>query len=90
MSCELVPAEVFVVKAANGDPLLLFGEIEGAAVLWPLAALPRHPIEFARWSKRNVHRWKGRTLQLQHPMCATTRKWVRWLGGTFQGNEVTV
>lgn len=80
MQVTAVRAEVFVVKAGNGDPLLLFGEIEDTAVLWPLAALPQHALAFARWSKRNVSRWRGKRVLLQHPMCARTRRWCEWLG----------
>lgn len=86
MDVTAVPAEVYVVMAGNGDPLLLYGEIEGTTVIWPLACLPHHALAFARWSRRNVSRWRGKRILLQHPMCERTRRWCEWLGCVITQN----
>lgn len=81
MDLESVPAELYTLRAANGDPLLLYGEdAAGNAFLWPTPHIEQHRIAFARWTYRNVRRWRGKRLILQHPMCERTRRWAEWLG----------
>jgi hypothetical protein len=80
-----VPCRLYTLTASNGDPLLLFGEDDnGNVMLWPMTPITSHPIEFARWSRRYVQHWRGKTIRLQHPLCEQTLKWAQWLGVTFQ------
>lgn len=80
MNCTTVPSSLEVLRAPNGDPLLMFGEAGGDFFLWPTTHIRRHRIAFARWSRRNVHRFRGRRLVMQHPMCESVRRWAEWLG----------
>lgn len=86
-----VRCRLYTLHADNGDPLLLFGEDEaGNVFLWPTEHVRKHRFAFMRWCRASVSRWRGKRIQLQHPMCERTRRWAQSLGVTIQDGEAIV
>lgn len=86
-----VPCKLYTLHAANGDPLLIYGEDEaGEVFLWPTRYIENHRVAFARWSLANVHRWKGKRFMLCHPVRSNVRRWAEWLGVTFEHGMVVI
>lgn len=75
-----VPAELHVLKAANGDPLLMFGQADGVLMIWPTPLISRHKFAFARYCRANVWRLRGLRVFYNHPLNERTRAWALWLG----------
>jgi hypothetical protein len=91
VNCAEVKCALYTLTADNGDPIMLFGEDEaGNVMLWPTCHAARHPIAFARWTKRNAHRWRGKRLTLQHDMEPIVERWARWLGCRIESGVVVV
>jgi hypothetical protein len=91
MNCTEVPCRLYTLHADNGDPLLLYGEDEaGHVFLWPTPHIARHPIAFARWTHRNVKRWGGKSIHLQHELCEATRRWALWLGARIDNGVASL
>jgi hypothetical protein len=86
-----IPCRLYALHAGNGDPLLLFGEDEAGEVFWwPTVHMHYHPFEFARWTKRNVHRWHGKRIRLQHPCGPAVKRWLDWLGVEVRDGEALI
>jgi hypothetical protein len=76
---------------AGDEPILYYGEDgNGGVFLAPTPYLVRHRFAFARWSRENVHRWKGKRIVLQHPLAPDVERWARWLGCTVESDMVIV
>lgn len=85
-----MPAQVHLVTAANGDPLLLYGTADGYVMLWPTPYILQHPIAFGRWCKRHVEELRGNRVLIQHALCERTQRWAQWLGVRFEQAEVVI
>lgn len=90
MNCHPIPARLFLLCACNGDPLLLYGTVEGQMMLWPTRHICEHPIAFARYCKKHVEEWRGARMILNHALTPQAEKWGRWLGAKFEQGVVIV
>lgn len=90
MRFESVEGKYYTLYAGD-DPILLYGEdAKGGVFLWPTLYLAQHRIAFGRWSRREITRWRGKRIILQHPVTPDVERWARWLGCTVEPGVVII
>jgi hypothetical protein len=83
-----IPCQLSTIVANDGEPLLLIGDDGQHMMLWPTPAIASHAFEFARWTKRNVDRFRGKRVLYNHPLCERTQRWAQWLGVNLEQGVV--